>query len=133
MYREPAESPVSRSDLARKYPLILIAGSKLESYTHSMMRNIPGLRKQFPENLLEINPETALKLGMKDGDVAAVESPRGGIKCKTKITDRIDPRVVHLYYGFEESNCNVLTDHKACDPITGSTGLKSLLCKVQRI
>jgi len=39
---------------------------------------------------------------------------------------------VHLYHGFTESNCNVLTDHEACDPITGSVGMKSLLCKVER-
>lgn len=49
------------------------------------------------------------------------------------VTDRIDPRVVHLYHGFKESNCNVLTDHRASDPITGSTGLKSPLCKVEKI
>ena len=133
VYREPAESPVSRPGLAKKYPLILIAGSKLEAYTHSMMRNIPGLRKHAPENLVEIHPDTASKLEINDGNVVRVESPRGRIKCAAHITDRIDPRVVHLYHGFKESNCNVLTDHRASDPITGSTGLKSLLCKVERI
>jgi len=133
VYREPAESPVSQPELAREYPFILIAGTKLEAYTHSMMRNIPGLRKQCPENLLEINPEAAVKLGIRDSDIIRVASPRGGIKCKALVTDRIDPRVVHVYYGFGESNCNVLTDHRACDPITGSVGLKSLLCKVERI
>jgi len=132
VYREPAESPVSRPDLAKEYPLILIAGSKLEMYTHSMMRNIPGLRSQFPENLLEINPETAAKLNIEDSDVVTVASPRGAINCVAYVTDRIDPRVVHLYHGFKESNCNALTDHEACDPITGSTGLKSLLCKVEK-
>jgi len=130
VYKEPAESPVSRPDIAKEYPLILITGSKLEMYTHSMMRNIPELYEQFPENLLEINPETAAKLGIVDSDIVSVESPRGRIECMAKVTDRIDPRVVHLYHGFKESNCNVLTDHKVCDPITGSTGLKSLLCKV---
>jgi anaerobic selenocysteine-containing dehydrogenase len=133
VYREPAESPVSRPDLAKEFPLILIAGSKLEAYTHSMMRNIPGLREQAPENLLEINPETASKLGIKEGTIAQVESPRGSIRFMAKITDGIDPRVVHLYHGFKESNCNVLTDHEACDPITGSVGMKSLLCKVERV
>jgi anaerobic selenocysteine-containing dehydrogenase len=133
VYREPAESPVSRPDLAREYPLILIAGSKLEAYTHSMMRNIPKLREQAPENLLEINPQTASRLGIKGGNIARVESPRGDITCMAKITDGIDPRVVHLYHGFNESNCNVLTDHKACDPITGSVGMKSLLCRVKKI
>jgi len=43
IYREPTESPVSRPDLAKEYPLVLIAGSKLKPYTHSMMRNIPTL------------------------------------------------------------------------------------------
>jgi anaerobic selenocysteine-containing dehydrogenase len=105
---------------------------KLETYTHSMMRNIPELYEQFPENLLEINPETAAKLEIEDGDVVSVESPRGRIECSAYITDRIDPRVISLYHGFAASNCNVLTDNKVCDPITGSTGLKSLLCKVRR-
>ncbi len=47
VYREPAESPVSRSDIAKEYPLIVITGSKLEMYTHSMMRNIPPLGEQL--------------------------------------------------------------------------------------
>ncbi|MCW3135050.1 MAG: molybdopterin-dependent oxidoreductase [Methanophagales archaeon] len=133
VYREPDESPVSRPDIAKEYPLILTTGTKLEMYTHSMMRNIPELYEQFPENLLEINPETAAKLGIVDSDIVSVESPRGRIECMAKVTDRIDPRVVHLYHGFKESNCNVLTDHKVCDPVTGSTGLKSLLCKVEKV
>jgi len=133
VYREPAESPVSRPDLAKRYPLILIAGSKLPMYTHSMMRNIPALHRQCPKNLLEINPEAARKLNIKNDEWVKVESPRGSITCPVLITDRIDPRVVHLYYGFRESNCNMLTDHKAFDPITGSVGLKSLLCKVTKI
>lgn len=98
-----------------------------------MMRNIPGLHKQCPKNLLEINPEIAKKLDIKNGDLVKVESPRGSITCPASVTDRIDARVVHLYHGFKESNCNVLTDHKAFDPITGSTGLKSLLCRVTKI
>ncbi|MEA1895837.1 MAG: molybdopterin-dependent oxidoreductase [Euryarchaeota archaeon] len=133
VYREPAESPLSQPDLAREYPLVLMTGVKLEMYTHSMMRNIPGLYEQFPENLLEINPETAAGLGIEDGGAIGVESPRGRVECKAYVTDRIDSRVVCLYHGFAECNCNVLTDNGAIDPITGSTGLKSSLCKVKRV
>jgi anaerobic selenocysteine-containing dehydrogenase len=132
-YREPAESPVSRPDLTKEYPLILIAGTKLEMYTHSEMRNISGLRRLFPENFLEINPKTAARFNITECDITRISSPRGSIMCKAHLTDRIDPRVVHLCHGFKESNCNVLTDHKAFDPLTGSTGLKSLLCKVEKI
>ena len=133
VYKEPAESPVSRPEIAKEYPLILMTGSKLEMYTHSMMRNIPVLYEHFPKNLLEINPKTAMELGIEDGDVVGVESPRGGIECSAYITDRIDPRVVSLYHGFAESNCNILTDNEALDPVTGSTGLKSSLCKVEKV
>ena len=97
-----------------------------------MMRNIPDLHGLMPKNLLEINPVAAKKLGIKDGDIVRIESLRGSIRSYAKFTKNIDPRVVHLYHGFDESNCNILTDHKAFDPITGSTGLKSSLCKVTR-
>ena len=56
-------------------------------------------------------------------------SPKG---CGADGTDCIDPRVVHLCYGYKESNANILTDNGAFDPITGSTGLKSLLCRVEK-
>ncbi len=133
VYREPAESPVSQPELAKKYPFILIAGSKLEPYTHSMMRNIPQLRKYAPENLVEINTEAASRLEINDGDLVRVSSPRGHIQSRARVTGDIDPRVVHLYHGFKESNCNVLTDNKAFDPITGSVGMKSSLCQIEKI
>jgi len=133
VYREPAESPVSQPALAKEYPFVLIAGTKLAAYTHSMMRNIPGLCKYAPENRAELHPEAASKLSIDDGDMVRISSPRGSIPCKAKVTQSIDPRVVHLYHGFKESNCNVLTDHKAFDPITGSVGMKSLLCNIVKI
>jgi anaerobic selenocysteine-containing dehydrogenase len=132
VHREPAESPVSRPDLARDYPLILIAGSKLEPYTHSMMRNIPSLRREAPADVVEIHPTTAGVLAIRDGEQVRVESPRGQVSAQARLTDSIDPRVVHLSFGFRESNANRLTDHAAFDPVTGSTGLKSLLCRVAR-
>lgn len=98
-----------------------------------MMRNIPELRQHAPENLLEVNPQTAKNLNIVDGDRVKISSLRGSIETRACVTDRIDPRVVHLFFGFEESNCNLLTDHLAFDPVTGSTGLKSLLCNVEKI
>ncbi|MBN1636893.1 MAG: hypothetical protein JW920_10280, partial [Deltaproteobacteria bacterium] len=127
------ESPISTPELAKIYPLILIAGSKLEMYTHSMMRNIPSLNKKYPQNLLEINPKAAAGLGIVNSEMVRISSLRGSITCRSYITDEIDERVVHLYHGFAKSNCNVLTDHKAFDPITGATGIKSLLCRVEKI
>ena len=121
---------MSCRDLVKHYPFVLIAGSKLEPYTHSMMRNIPALRREALEYLLEIHPDNTSKLGIEDGCIVSVESPRGCIKCRAKVSKRIASGVVHLYLRYEDSNANILTDHAAYDPVTGSTGLKALLCKV---
>jgi anaerobic selenocysteine-containing dehydrogenase len=131
VYREPAESPVSRPDLAERFPLVLIAGSKLKPYTHAMMRNIPSLRALAPENVLEIHPDDAATRSIVDGAQVAVSSPRGEIRTRARVTPDILTGVVHLQFGYEESNANILTDNEAFDPITGSTGLKSALCEVR--
>ncbi|MGD2167904.1 MAG: molybdopterin-dependent oxidoreductase [Gammaproteobacteria bacterium] len=131
VHREPAESPVSRPDVAQAYPLVLIAGSKLKPYTHAMMRNIPSLRALAPENVLQIHPEDAATRGIDNGTTVVVSSPRGEISCRTEVSQDIAPGVVHLQFGYEENNANILTDSGAYDPITGSTGLKSSLCEVR--
>jgi len=97
-----------------------------------MMHNIPALHQCAPENLVEIHPDAASQLGINDSEIVKISSPRGSIQCKVCLFTGIDPRVVHLYHGFDESNCNFLTDNKAFDPVTGSVGMKSLLCKVEK-
>ena len=131
-FREPAESPVSRPDLAETYPLILTTGPKSRYYTHSQGRNIPSLKKNLPEPFIEINPETAKSLGIKQGDIVAVSSPRGTIKIKAKLTEDIHPRVVSIMHGWREANVNYLTDHKARDPISSYPQFTASLCRVTK-
>ena len=129
-FREPAESAVSKPDLVEKYPLVLISGARINVFTHSQHRNVPVLRKQQPEPLIEINAQTAKDLGVDDGDLVTVESPRGSIKLKAKVTQDIHPRVVSIQHGWSEANVNMLTDDEARDPISCYPGLKSVLCRV---
>ncbi|MHB8767040.1 MAG: molybdopterin-containing oxidoreductase family protein [Deferrisomatales bacterium] len=149
-FREPPESPVSRPDLAAEYPLILITGGRHLPYYHSEHRQNPALRKMHPDPILQLNPKTAEDLGLRDGDWAWVETPRGRIQQKCRLFEGIDPRVVHVQHGWwfpEEdgaepslhgvwrSNCNVLTDDDpdSCNPISGGWPLRGLLCKVYRV
>jgi anaerobic selenocysteine-containing dehydrogenase len=135
VFHEPPESPVSRPDLANKYPLILITGVRTIAYLHSEFRNLPTLRRLMPEPLIEINPETAASLSIGEGDLVTVESPRGSIKIKSKLTQDINPRVVSVPHGWadeSEANVNYLTDDEARDPISAYPNLKSLLCRVTK-
>lgn len=131
-FREPLESPVSRPDLAKRYPLLLTTGARSTVYLHSEYRNLPSLRKLLPEPFIEINTETARSLGITAGDWVTVESLRGSIKIKAKPTDEIHPRVVSIQMGWAEANVNFLTSNETSDPVLGIAGLRSSLCRVTK-
>jgi len=102
-------------------------------FLHSQQRNIENLRKLLPEPYLEINPETARSCGLNDGDPAVVESPRGSVTMKAKVTAGIIPQTVHLPHGWATADCNLLTDHEKRDPVSGFPGLKSSLCRIKKL
>jgi anaerobic selenocysteine-containing dehydrogenase len=132
-FHEPAESPVSRSDLVEKYPLILITGARTIAYNHTQYRNLPSLRRLVPEPLIEINSGTAARFGIADGDTVKVESLRGAIQLRAKLTKGIHPGVVSLQHGWSEANVNYLTDDQARDPVSAYPGFRSEMCRVTKL
>ena len=133
-YREPFESPYSTPELAKDYPFVLTTGRRVPAYFHTAGRNIPGLRDLYPEPLAEINAETARELGIEDGDLVRIETPRGYVIMRAKRTHGIHPRVIGVQHGWEgEANDNRLTDNQRCSEGMGSTTLRGLLCRVRRV
>jgi anaerobic selenocysteine-containing dehydrogenase len=137
---------VSRPDLVKDYPYILITGMRPTAFFHSEHRQIPWLRELLPEPLVEIHPETARREGIEQGDWVTIESPRGKCYQRAKLTLGIDPRVVgaqHAWWfpekegpehGWKVSNINLLTDNDpdTCDPAMGATNLRVLLCRISK-
>jgi anaerobic selenocysteine-containing dehydrogenase len=145
-YVEPPESPVSTPDVFKQYPLIITTGARVQAFFHTEGRQIKSLRKLNPEPRVEIHPDTAQKLGIKDGDWVWIESPRGGeIKQKASLTEAVQPGVVSAQhgwwfpekgppdYGFMESNVNMLTHGMTRDVQTGSEPWRSFLCKIYKV
>lgn len=149
-FEEPAESPISRPDLAREYPYVLINNPKSRFFTHSQFRQSTSLRKQHPEPFVKIHPETAEKHGIKEGDMVWIENRRGKIKQKARLTDDVHPQVVApdfgwwfpekvaeepSLFGVFESNMNVLTSDSMhySDRVSGAWNLESLLCKICKV
>jgi anaerobic selenocysteine-containing dehydrogenase len=144
-YVEPPESPYSSPDIFKEYPLIMTTGARIQAYFHTEGRQIESLRRLNPEPEVEIHPDTAQKLGIKNGDWVWIESPRGGrIRQKARLTEGIHPGVVSAQhgwwfperepweYGFTDSNVNMLTHDMPCDPQTGSEPWRSFLCRIYR-
>jgi anaerobic selenocysteine-containing dehydrogenase len=146
-YEEPPETPVSQPEMAKKYPFILITGARFRPMHHSEHRQIRSLRKLYPYPTVEINPDTARQLGIGEGDWTIIETLRGKIKQKAKLTSRIPPRMVECQHGWWfpeeigedpvlfgtfEYNVNVLTpdSEEFCDPATGAVTFGPLLCRI---
>jgi anaerobic selenocysteine-containing dehydrogenase len=147
VYEEPPESPRKLPIVARQYPLILINGNFMP-FHHSELRQITLLRDFAPEPMVEMNPATAGRLGIREGDWANIESRRGKIKMKVQFNVGLDSKVVFAQKGWWfpertddntrgvwESNVNVLTDSdpEKCDPVTGGWPYRALLCKVSKV
>lgn len=116
----------------KEYPYVLITGRIREHYNNgSMTRRVKGIMELVSEELLEINPEDAKKLKIKNGDKVKVSSRRGNIKVKVKVTGRSQPHNVFLTFHFPEALSNLLTSgHK--DPITGTPEYKSCAVKIEK-
>ncbi len=142
-YEEPPESPISAPQIAAEFPLVLTSGGRIPYFFNSEHRQIERLRKAHREPIAEIHPETAARYGIVKGGWMWVETRRGRIRQKVKLTDGIDPRVIHVQhgwwfpeqaapdYGVWTANANVLTDNQPpYDPQMGTYQLRALLCRV---
>jgi thiosulfate reductase/polysulfide reductase chain A len=149
-FEEPPESPLSKPEVAKEYPYILITGGNFRPMFHSENRHFGmGTREQYPDPIMDIHYDTAREQGIKDGDWVYAETLRRAIRQKAQLTDEIDPRVINVQshwrfpeepaiepwlHGLRESNANVLTlsDPETFDPVTGGWPLRALLCRVYK-
>ncbi|MDY6972319.1 MAG: molybdopterin-dependent oxidoreductase [Thermodesulfobacteriota bacterium] len=149
VYRELPHSALSSPDLAKRFPLVLITGSRFMPMYHSEHRQIESARKKRPDPLVTIHPETAAELGLEPGDWVLVETPTGSIRMRLSCSDAIDVRMADADHGWWfperreagpdpfgvfESNANILCPDGAefCSPETGSWPHTALLCKVEK-
>ncbi len=116
--------------------MILITGSRTEGYTHSRFRNMPSLRKRYPEPLVEIHPRTVKSLGVGDGEMVRVESLRRSIRVKARLIEVVHPQVVSVTHGWSNetgANINCLMDDQTVDPVSGFPEHRSLLCRLLKV
>lgn len=132
-YSEPTQSPISTPELAKEYPLILITGSRRREFTHSQFHYIPRLRSLMPEPLAQVHPSTLAKYNISDGDLVALETPKGSIKIRVRADEDLVPQAVSIPHGWAQANCNDLTDLELRDDISGFPQLRGVLCRLKKI
>lgn len=130
VYREPIESPISTPKLAKKYPFILVSGSRSRNYLHSGWRNLMSLRQIEPGPLAELHGSTAREADIVDGEIVCLETQTGKIKIRVRINPDMAPKVISIPHGWGQSNANMLNDINNRDPITGFPELKPVQCRI---
>jgi len=140
VYEEPIEGPLGSPELFERYPLVLNTGARLQSAFRSQHLNIPGLLKLQPRPQVLINPVDAKARGISDANRVWVESPRGRVGVRAKVTDDVMAGQVELNVGggspiqaeeWRDANANFVTDFENRDPISGFPVYKALLCQVK--
>ena len=102
VYNGPAESIAGTPDIAAEYPLVFSDVHAYRLCNHSYYVNVPYLRELQPEPWFKINPATAQKYGIEDGDWCRVESPHGWVKLVARYFDCIAPDVLMARRGWWE-------------------------------
>jgi formate dehydrogenase alpha subunit len=115
------------------YPFQLTTGRvHVHYHTGTMTRNSPSLEREINECFLEMHPEDAVELGVSDGDWVVIESRRGSVSSKVKLTRTISKRAVFMPFHFLESRANILTN-PAFDPIAKIPEFKVCAVKIEKM
>jgi formate dehydrogenase major subunit len=123
----PAELPDA------EYPLILSTGRRLWHYhTGTQTRRSAGFEAVFGEELIELSPDDAERLGIADGEMVRVTSRRGTVDVRAWVTHRSPPGVCWMAFHFREAHANVLTT-EAADPVTHTAEFKHCAIRVEKL
>jgi formate dehydrogenase alpha subunit len=116
-----------------EYPFQLTTGRiHVHYHTGTMTRNSPSLEREINECFLEMHPEDAAELKVRDGDWVVIASRRGSVPTRVKLTDGSRRKTVFMPFHFIESRANILTN-PTFDPIAKIPELKVCAVKIQKM
>ncbi|MDB5109342.1 MAG: narB [Mucilaginibacter sp.] len=135
-------SPVSDRLTSEKpdadYPFILTTG-RIRDQWHTMSKTgkVNKLNQHYQQAFLEINPDDAAGLQLKDGDITVVKSRRGEVRVQALLSTQIKPGVVFLpmhwgkILGDDLNRANNLTNDLV-DPVSKEPDFKYCAVSIQK-
>lgn len=125
-FRPLAEAP------DEEYDFLLTTGRIYFHYhTGSMTRRVSLLAREAPEAKIEIHPDDAKRLGIRNNDTIEITSRRGSAKARAETTQVVPKKVVFATFHFHETLINSLTN-PASDPSAKIPEYKGCAVKVRR-
>lgn len=103
----------------KQYPYILTTNRELEHYNAGTMTRRTNNAIILSDDYLLINPNDAVKHAINNGDMVCIESPRGKVDVKARVTDEVKPGILSTTFHFPEVMINIVTsdvhdEHAKC-------------------
>jgi formate dehydrogenase alpha subunit len=125
-HRLPAELPDG------EYPLVLTTGrTYFHWHTGTMTRRTHLLDREEPRSFIELHPDDAARLGIRDRDPLQVSSRRGAVRTEARVTTMVIPGVVFMPFHFAEGAANALTNN-VLDPESSIPEFKVCAVRVEK-
>jgi len=118
--------------LTPEFPIRLTTGRRLDDYNTGVQTE--GFASPLRRGeTIDLSPEDARALGLVDGEVARVISPRGEIRAPVRLTRSLRPGLAFMTFHFQDSvNTNILTID-ATDPRSGTAEFKACSIRVEKL
>ncbi|MFK5982836.1 MAG: formate dehydrogenase subunit alpha [Flavobacteriaceae bacterium] len=94
---------------AKDYPFILTTNRELEHYNCGAMTRRTANEQILQDDYLLINPQDAKDKLINEGDFICIESPRGKVDVKARITDEVNQGVLSTTFHFPDIMINNIT------------------------
>jgi len=115
----------------KDYPYIITTNRELEHYNCGTMTRRTGNVDILTEDVLLIHPDDAGSNGIVDGEMVCVESPRGKVDIKAKVTDEMKPGILSSTFHFPEIMLNIITSDEHCSEAM-CPEYKVVSCKIRK-
>jgi len=126
-HRMPAELP------DEQFPMVLTTGrTGFHWHTGSMTRRTHLLHREEPRSFIELHPDDAARLEVRDRDMLLVTSRRGAVQTEARVTDMVIPGVVFMAFHFAEGAANALTNN-VLDPESSIPEFKVCAVRVEKL
>jgi predicted molibdopterin-dependent oxidoreductase YjgC len=125
-YVPPPEKPDA------DYPLTLTTGRSLYHFhTGTMTRRTSLLDREVPAAFVEINPEDAKLMGIREGMMVRVETRRGSVVAGARLAEGLPRGQLFFPIHFSEAPANALTA-QSLDPLSKIAELKVSAARLKK-
>ncbi len=128
----PVEHDPPVEKLSAEFPLRLTTGRRLEEYNTGVQTsgyNSPLRRGET----LDLSPEDAERLGVRDGELVRVFSRRGNVTVPVRRDQSLRPGLTFMTLHFPDDVATNLLTIEATDPKSGTAEFKAAAIRVEKV